>query len=347
MISLRVATLHDLDALTAIEAASFPPAEGASRESFEARLKAFPEGFLIAEADGTPVGLIDGMVTNCETIEDRLYEDARLYDPQGAWQSVFGLAVHPDWRRRGIASDLLAAFIEKARREGRRGVMLTCKERLIPFYERFGFEKRGVSESVHGGAVWYDMTLRFEKKEKRASETSAPKRRRAPQRSVMRTRYIRFGDAEELGALIRTRRARLGMTLGDAAICCGVGRRFLLDLESGKPTAQFAKVLQVLDTFGMGLALTGTGASFTEEDLRETTVERGEVVWEAEFEKGLPDLPGEETGDGIRRGRPIGAKKISPVACKVKVVDLKREERARRKAERDAKVEIDEGERKK
>lgn len=102
------------------------------------------------------------------------------------------------------------------------------------------------------------------------------------------------------------------MTLGDAAICCGVGRRFLLDLESGKPTAQFAKVLQVLDTFGMGLALTGTGASFTEEDLRETTVERGEVVWEAEFEKGLPDLPGEETGDGIRRGRPIGAKKISP-----------------------------------
>ena len=103
----------------------------------------------------------------------------------------------------------------------------------------------------------------------------------------------------------------------------------------------------MLDTFGMGLALTGTGASFTEEDLRETTVERGEVVWEAEFEKGLPDLPGEETGDGIRRGRPIGAKKISPVACKVKVVDLKREERARRKAERDAKVEIDEGERKK
>ena len=89
MISLRVATLHDLDALTAIEAASFPPAEGASRESFEARLKAFPEGFLIAEADGTPVGLIDGMVTNCETIEDRLYDDARLHDPQGAWQSVF------------------------------------------------------------------------------------------------------------------------------------------------------------------------------------------------------------------------------------------------------------------
>ena len=161
MISLRAATLRDLDALTAIEAASFPPAEGASRESFEARLKAFPEGFLIAEDDGTPVGLIDGMVTNCETIEDRLYEDAQLHDPQGAWQSVFGLAVHPDWRRRGIASDLLSAFIEKAKREGRRGVMLTCKERLIPFYERFGFEKRGVSESVHGGAVWYDMLLEF------------------------------------------------------------------------------------------------------------------------------------------------------------------------------------------
>ena len=113
MISLRAATLRDLDALTAIEAASFPPAEGASRESFEARLKAFPEGFLIAEDDGTPVGLIDGMVTNCETIEDRLYEDARLHDPKGAWQSVFGQkgrAPRRDAHLQGAPHSLLRAL---------------------------------------------------------------------------------------------------------------------------------------------------------------------------------------------------------------------------------------------
>lgn len=34
-------------------------------------------------------------------------------------------------------------------------------EKLIPFYETFGFINEGVSASVHGGAVWYDMRLRF------------------------------------------------------------------------------------------------------------------------------------------------------------------------------------------
>ena len=39
--------------------------------------------------------------------------------------------------------------------------MLTCKEELLHFYERFGFVSEGVSGSVHGGAVWYQMRLDF------------------------------------------------------------------------------------------------------------------------------------------------------------------------------------------
>ena len=29
------------------------------------------------------------------------------------------------------------------------------------FYEQFGYKSLGVSASVHGGAVWYDMILEF------------------------------------------------------------------------------------------------------------------------------------------------------------------------------------------
>ena len=43
----------------------------------------------------------------------------------------------------------------------RRGLILTCKDRLIGFYEGFGYKSLGVSQSVHGGAVWYDMILEF------------------------------------------------------------------------------------------------------------------------------------------------------------------------------------------
>ena len=38
---------------------------------------------------------------------------------------------------------------------------MTCKDRLIGFYERFGYKNLGLSQSVHGGAVWYDMILEF------------------------------------------------------------------------------------------------------------------------------------------------------------------------------------------
>ena len=38
-------------------------------------------------------------------------------------------------------------------------VILTCKQEKIPYYQKFGFQNRGVSASEHGGAVWYDMVL--------------------------------------------------------------------------------------------------------------------------------------------------------------------------------------------
>jgi predicted GNAT family acetyltransferase len=62
-------------------------------------------------------------------------------------------------RGQGIAGKLIEALVDLVRKEGRKTVVLTCKEHLIHYYSRFGFENRGVSESVHGGAVWYDMVL--------------------------------------------------------------------------------------------------------------------------------------------------------------------------------------------
>lgn len=163
MIRIRTASMKDVDTLTEIEAESFPPAEKATRESFEKRLAAFADCFLILEENGRAVGLIDGMVTNEPTIRDEMFANAELHDPRGKWQSIFGLAVRPQDRKKGYASALMRSFIEKARQEGRAGVILTCKAELIDFYSRFGFVSSGVSASVHGGAVWYDMTLTFDR----------------------------------------------------------------------------------------------------------------------------------------------------------------------------------------
>ena len=84
-------------------------------------------------------------------------------------------------------------------------------------------------------------------------------------RHVRRTRRICVHNATEIGALVRLARQRLGMSQTDAAICCGVGRRFLVELENGKPTVQLDKMLVVLDALGIGLMVRGPGVSFTAE----------------------------------------------------------------------------------
>ncbi len=54
-----------------------------------------------------------------------------------------------------------------------------------------------------------------------------------------------------IGAAIRKKRRDDGLTLADAAALCGVGYRFMSDLENGKATVQMGKVLQVLNALGL------------------------------------------------------------------------------------------------
>lgn len=157
----RQATMADLELLTDIEAACFPTAEAATREQFSERLASYGDHFWILEQGDVAVGFIDGMVTNQTAITDDLYEDAGKHEPTGAWQAIFGLNVLPQYRCRGNADKLVEKFIDEARKEGRRGVILSCKDRLLHYYARFGFVNVGVSASVHGGVSWNDMRLTF------------------------------------------------------------------------------------------------------------------------------------------------------------------------------------------
>lgn len=159
--NIRKGCAADLETLAAIEAACFPAAEAASRESLAARLAAFPAHFLLTEEAGEIIGFIDGMVTDEKDLADDMYDDASMHDAAGAWQMIFGLDTIPSRRREGIAGALLTAFIELARSEGRQGVVLTCKERLVHYYASFGFADEGISGSAHGGVTWHQMRVTF------------------------------------------------------------------------------------------------------------------------------------------------------------------------------------------
>ena len=51
--------------------------------------------------------------------------------------------------------------IEDTRAAGRKGLVLTCKDRLVGFYAQFGYEDEDISESTHGDVVWHQMRLTF------------------------------------------------------------------------------------------------------------------------------------------------------------------------------------------
>ena len=60
---------------------------------------------------------------------------------------------------------------------------------------------------------------------------------------------------EELGRTIREARRDAGLTQAQVAAAAGVGLRFLIELEAGKPTAQLGKTLAVLTILGCSVRI--------------------------------------------------------------------------------------------
>lgn len=67
-------------------------------------------------------------------------------------------------------------------------------------------------------------------------------------------------SAQALGTALRAARKRLRLTQPDLALAAGVGVRFIVDLERGKPTVRLEQVLRVIDALGGSLVLTGLDA---------------------------------------------------------------------------------------
>lgn len=160
---IRKAVPDDLDTLAAIEAECFPLDQAAPRNAFEKRLRVFPDHFLLlCEDSGEVISFINGSVTDIPDLTDEMYSDSSIHSPEGKWQMVFGLNTRPRYRRKGYAAKLMNAFIALAREEGRLGLVLTCKQSLIHYYEKFGFVNEGITDkSVIGGVSWYQMRLSF------------------------------------------------------------------------------------------------------------------------------------------------------------------------------------------
>ncbi len=61
---------------------------------------------------------------------------------------------------------------------------------------------------------------------------------------------INIQSTQQLGQTLRTARKQLGLTQSELALAAGVGVRFIVDLEAGKPTVRLETVMRVIAALG-------------------------------------------------------------------------------------------------
>ncbi|GJQ47828.1 MAG: hypothetical protein HKUEN01_02140 [Candidatus Kuenenia stuttgartiensis] len=68
---------------------------------------------------------------------------------------------------------------------------------------------------------------------------------------------IAIHTPQQLGDALRAARKHLGLTQSQLALAAGVGLRFIVELEAGKPTVRLQNVLRVVEALGGEFSLSG------------------------------------------------------------------------------------------
>jgi HTH-type transcriptional regulator/antitoxin HipB len=70
---------------------------------------------------------------------------------------------------------------------------------------------------------------------------------------------MKITSTQDLAAAVRGQRQNLALTQAELATRAGVSRPWLSEVEAGKPTAEFGKVIRLVDALGLTLELVASG----------------------------------------------------------------------------------------
>jgi ribosomal protein S18 acetylase RimI-like enzyme/uncharacterized protein YciI len=165
-IQFRPATLEDMDACYAIESASYPVDEAASREALEYRRAQATHYFRVAtlatstDEDEIPavIGFCCG--TRCQEFTEEAMSTSHASD--GKLLAIHSVVVDKQYRRQGIATVMLKEYMESISSsmdadDGLESTVLLAKSHLLAFYVNCGFTVLRPSPIVHGSELWYEL----------------------------------------------------------------------------------------------------------------------------------------------------------------------------------------------
>lgn len=106
-------------------------------------------------------------------------------------------------------------------------------------------EKPGLQHLVHALGIDHQKQL--------VAIGNSPKPKKSPQTVSQQRTYESVLTPKHLGDLIRAARKAKNLSQQEMADLAGVGRRFLSELENGKPSLEFGKVITVANAIGIDL----------------------------------------------------------------------------------------------
>lgn len=150
---------EEADQAVDIEQICFPPNEACSEIMMKQRIAMAPELFLVAvdRESGEIAGFLNGLSTSERSFRDEFFTDANLHNPGGENIMLLGLDVLPEYRKQGLAKEIMFQYLRREGAKGRKSILLTCLKSKVKMYEKMGFRNCGMAESSWGGEQWYEM----------------------------------------------------------------------------------------------------------------------------------------------------------------------------------------------
>ena len=144
-ITIRQATLSDLDEMLAIEEANFSAEEAVSRQSLEECIRKSAGTFLVARDENQLVGYVLGALVS------------RSYTQTSLNLEIKRVAIHPDHRGQGLGTLLLASLKQVAVEGGVKCLRLTCPDDLLSYFEMNGFVEEEVPEALYASSSEWNL----------------------------------------------------------------------------------------------------------------------------------------------------------------------------------------------
>lgn len=139
-ITIRQATLSDLEEMLAIEEANPSSEETLSHQSLEESIRKTAGTFLVAGDENQLVGYVLG--------------EAQSLHPK--WIEVKSLTIHPDHWGQGLGTLLLAALKQVTVELNHQGILLQSPDELLSYFEMNGFVEEEVPEALYASSSeWY------------------------------------------------------------------------------------------------------------------------------------------------------------------------------------------------